>query len=129
MRNVGAHCHTACTNSSPLPTVLESIVTDLGSSDRITERTASRPAMTWAAGFWNGCADASHEAQIARHELVLGVRELLAQRGLVGRLLLRERDDDRQAVGVMGPGLASDLFKEKGCSLVWTTPAGVAHKD
>ncbi|KAE8959912.1 hypothetical protein PR001_g30557, partial [Phytophthora rubi] len=30
---------------------------------------------------------------------------------------------------VMGPGLASDLFKEKGCSLVWTTPAGVAHKD
>ncbi|KAE9169794.1 hypothetical protein PF004_g28081 [Phytophthora fragariae] len=31
--------------------------------------------------------------------------------------------------GVMGPGLASDLFKEKGCSLVWTTPAGVAHKD
>ncbi|KAE8972637.1 hypothetical protein PR002_g26453 [Phytophthora rubi] len=31
--------------------------------------------------------------------------------------------------GVVGPGLASDLFKEKGCSLVWTTPAGVAHKD
>ncbi|KAE9072039.1 hypothetical protein PF007_g26325 [Phytophthora fragariae] len=31
--------------------------------------------------------------------------------------------------GVMGPGLASDLFKEKGCSLVWTTPAGVSHKD
>ncbi|KAE8875270.1 hypothetical protein PF003_g40601 [Phytophthora fragariae] len=31
--------------------------------------------------------------------------------------------------GVMGPGLASDLFKENGCSLVWTTPAGVAHKD
>ncbi|KAE8900169.1 hypothetical protein PF005_g23897 [Phytophthora fragariae] len=30
---------------------------------------------------------------------------------------------------VMGPGLASDLFKEKGCSLVWTTPAGVDHKD
>ncbi|KAE8986955.1 hypothetical protein PR003_g23511 [Phytophthora rubi] len=26
----------------------------------------------------------------------------------------------------MGPGLASVLFKEKGCSLVWTTPAGVA---
>ncbi|KAE8914437.1 hypothetical protein PF003_g1593 [Phytophthora fragariae] len=31
--------------------------------------------------------------------------------------------------GVMGPGFASELFKEKGCSLVWTTPAGVAHKD
>ncbi|KAE8951445.1 hypothetical protein PR002_g32973 [Phytophthora rubi] len=31
--------------------------------------------------------------------------------------------------GVMGPGLASVLFKEKGCSLVWTTPAGVAHKN
>ncbi|KAE8879070.1 hypothetical protein PF003_g36807 [Phytophthora fragariae] len=33
------------------------------------------------------------------------------------------------ALNVMGPGLASDLFKEKRCSLVWTTPAGVAHKD
>ncbi|KAE8979590.1 hypothetical protein PR002_g24379 [Phytophthora rubi] len=32
-------------------------------------------------------------------------------------------------LGVMGPGLASVLFKEKGCSLVWTTPAGVAHKN
>ncbi|KAE9355266.1 hypothetical protein PR003_g2938 [Phytophthora rubi] len=30
---------------------------------------------------------------------------------------------------VMGPGLASDLFKERGSSLVWTTPAGMAHKD
>ncbi|KAE9163096.1 hypothetical protein PF005_g30584 [Phytophthora fragariae] len=30
---------------------------------------------------------------------------------------------------VMGPGLASVLFKEKGCSLMWTTPAGAAHKN
>ncbi|KAE9327732.1 hypothetical protein PF008_g16329 [Phytophthora fragariae] len=35
----------------------------------------------------------------------------------------------QQGLGVMGPGLASDLFKEKICSLVWTTPAGVAHKN
>ncbi|KAE9202217.1 hypothetical protein PF005_g14650 [Phytophthora fragariae] len=31
--------------------------------------------------------------------------------------------------GVMGSGLASVLFKEKGRSLVWTTPAGVDHKN
>ncbi|KAE9003665.1 hypothetical protein PR003_g17196 [Phytophthora rubi] len=35
----------------------------------------------------------------------------------------------RDLVVVMGPGLASVLFKEKGCSLKWTTPAGVAHKN
>ncbi|KAE9270256.1 hypothetical protein PF008_g30659 [Phytophthora fragariae] len=31
--------------------------------------------------------------------------------------------------GVMGPGLASVLFKEKRCSLMWATPASVAHKN
>ncbi|KAE9288302.1 hypothetical protein PF008_g26180 [Phytophthora fragariae] len=37
--------------------------------------------------------------------------------------------DCQHSDGVMGPGLASVLFKENGCSLVWTTPTGVAHKN
>ncbi|KAE9007206.1 hypothetical protein PF002_g15746 [Phytophthora fragariae] len=41
-----------------------------------------------------------------------------------------EEDADEDSWdGVMGPTLASVLFKEKECSLVWSTPAGVAHKD
>ncbi|KAE8913495.1 hypothetical protein PF003_g2917 [Phytophthora fragariae] len=53
-----------------------------------------------AEGFWNGSAPASHAAHFAGHELVPGVREMLAQRGLIGSLLSRERDGERQAVGL-----------------------------
>ncbi|KAE8992945.1 hypothetical protein PF011_g17349 [Phytophthora fragariae] len=69
----------------------------------------------------------THKGSITKLENARFIADLFvaAQRTLE----YQELAPSNKVVIVMGPGLASALFKENGCSLMWTTPDGVAHKN